>query len=63
MKKISDFLLFIGLTAISQEIARNKISNVGNSTATTNGYYVSQSNLWEFNPLNDSWTQKMSNTF
>jgi hypothetical protein len=63
MKKISIFLLFIGLTAISQEIARNTISIVGNSNATTNGYYVSHSNLWVFNPLNDSWTQKMSNAF
>ena len=36
-------ILFIGLTAYSQEIARNTISVVGNSTATTNGYYVSQS--------------------
>ena len=53
MKKISDFLLFIGLTAFSQEIARNTISVVDNSTAITNSYFVSQSNIWEYNPLND----------
>ena len=63
MKKISDFLLFIGLTAISQEIARNTISVVDNSTATRNSYFVSQNNLWEYNPLNNSWTQKISNAF
>jgi hypothetical protein len=52
MKHIFFFLSFSFLS-FSQEIARNTISVVGNSTATTNGYYVSQSNIWEYNPLND----------
>ena len=42
MKHIFFFLSFSFLS-FSQEIARNTISVVGNSTATTNGYYVSQS--------------------
>jgi hypothetical protein len=56
-------ILLIPYIPFSQEIARNTISVVGNSTATTNSYYVSQSNLWGYNPLNDSWTQKISNAF
>jgi hypothetical protein len=36
-------ILFIGLTAFSQEISRNTISVVGNATTTPNGYYVTQS--------------------
>lgn len=36
------FLLFT-FSSLSQEVSRTTISVVGNSTATTNGYYVSQS--------------------
>jgi hypothetical protein len=36
-------ILFLGLTAFSQEISRNTISVVGNATTTPNGYYVTQS--------------------
>jgi hypothetical protein len=36
-------ILLFSLTAFSQEVSRNTISVVGNSTAITNGYYVSQS--------------------
>jgi hypothetical protein len=35
--------LFLCINAFSQEVSRTTISVVGNSTATTNGYYVSQS--------------------
>lgn len=36
------FLLF-AFTAFSQEVSRSTISVVGNSTTTSNGYYVTQS--------------------
>jgi hypothetical protein len=34
---------FIGFSTFSQEVSRSTISVVGNSNATANGYYVSQS--------------------
>lgn len=39
------YILFIliGISSYSQEVSRNTISAAGNSTATTNGYYVNQS--------------------
>ncbi len=36
-------LLIFPIFVFSQEVSRNTISVVGNSTFTTNGYYVSQS--------------------
>jgi hypothetical protein len=36
-------ILILSLNSFSQEVSRTTISVVGNSTATTNGYYVSQS--------------------
>ena len=56
-------ILLIPFISFSQEIARNTISVVDNSTAIRNSYFVSQNNLWEYNPLNNSWTQKISNAF
>ena len=40
---IKYIILFFPFFVFSQEIPRNTISVVGNSTATTNGYYVNQS--------------------
>lgn len=37
------FFSTVCLSCFSQQISRNTISVLGNSTATTNGYYVSQS--------------------
>ena len=37
------FFLFTSFLSFAQEVSRNTISVVGNSMATTNGYYVSQS--------------------
>lgn len=36
-------ILFISLSAFSQEVSRNTISIVGNSSMTISGYYVTQS--------------------
>jgi hypothetical protein len=41
--KYIPFFLLISCLCFSQEISRTTVSVVGNSTATSNGYYVSQS--------------------
>jgi hypothetical protein len=41
--KYMPFFLFTSFLSFAQEVSRNTISVVGNSTATSNGYYVSQS--------------------
>ncbi len=41
--KYIPFFLFVSFLSFSQEISRTTISVVGNSTATTNAYYVTQS--------------------